>query len=750
MRMVFCKKLFVRAFALVAILAFHKSSFGQDSTQTNQPQSQPPVFTVETIVVTADRFENKIANATSSISVLRAEDMRRLPLAKFADVFNYLPGFFVVNKDGRGRDAIINSRGFYGGGEAEYLVALLDGRPINDLETGLINWNLVPINDIERVEVVRGSASPLYGDAALGGVVNLMTRKTGASRTELSLDGGALQTLNLGLRTQGAFGKNHYQIFGSHERSRGFRDHSDWRGTTVGGELALPGNASSTLRLSTINQWVKLEDAGPLTPREMAANRQQSSLYYRYDRKDETTHQARLDFSKSFSRRAELKAGLFYRFKDGNQTRTFTNPAPIIDPSTFPVVGIYDTTLFGDTKERVLQTNQVGLNVQYNVLSRWGARQNRLSLGVDADWGRMKNNYHGLRAGFEEDYRTAEVFRRVPLTDGRHRRIKYAFYVNEALQVFESLAVNFGGRFDVIIDRYHGDLPDTTIKTNHQAFSPKVGANFHYADSSAFAGSIYAAISRSFKAPTLDQFSDQRPIDVGFFIPTAPGTFFFLPQTLPPFSNALLKPQKATSYEIGVYQRLKFSGALFGELSVSLYHMNLKDEIDFDLATLKYLNIYQSRHRGVESALRIHWLHPALYSGHGDGAGSPMLMTFFNYTRTDAKFKSGDYTGHYLKAIPRNLFSVGVTYEPVSRLSATVTWQFVRGTFLDDENTVELPNYNTGSMRISCALSKVNVFMEIENLFDQKFSTTGYTLFGETYLYPAAGRMLRGGLRLEF
>lgn len=715
---------------------FPRIGLAQDSTKTQQvKETREPEYTVETVVVTADRFESKVSNATAAVSILRAEEIRQLPLAKFADAFQYLPGFFLVDKDGRGRDPIIASRGFYGAGEAEYLVVLVDGQPINDFETGLVNWNLVPINNIERIEISRGASSPLYGDAALGGVISLMTRDTGESRTEASVDGGALGSMNIGLRSRGMFGQKNYQVYGSNEISRGFRDHSDFRATTLGGEVTLSATERSKLRVSTINQWQKRDEPGPLTQTELAANREQSSVYYNHDQKDERTHQMQLEFSRLQTRDAELKAALFYRFKDGEQNRTFTSPATIIDPQTFAIIGVYDTTQFGDTKQRSLQSNQVGLNAQLNLTNALGARQNRLSLGFDGDLGHMKNKYNGLFTGFEEDYKNSNATIGATIADGKHRRWKYAFYFNDALQVFAPLTLTLGGRFDFISDHFDGALPDTTVESRNRAFSPKAGLNFHYADSSDFAGSIYVNANRSFKAATLDQLSDQRPLDAVFVIPVPQSGFLFLPQTVAPFSNALLKPQKATSYEIGMYQRFKLTSSLSGEFALSLYHMNVKDEIDLDLTTFKYANIHRSRHRGIESSARFYL---------------PRLSGFFNYTLTDVKFKSGEFEGKFVKAIPQNVFAFGVTYQPVNRLTMSLTWHFSRDTFIDDENTQRLPNFNSGSVRVSYAMPAAKFFVDVQNLLDKSYSSTGYVVFGNSYFYPAVGRVIRGGMSVEF
>jgi len=698
-------------------------------------QDSLPRFTTETIVVTADRMENKIANSTASISALRSEDIRRLPVGRFSDVFNFVPGFSVVQMDGMGRNPIINARGFYGGGEAEYNVVLLDGMQINDLETGLVNWNLVPLHAIENVEIARGASSPLYGDAALGSVINIITRRDDFQRTSLNLQGGSYGIADANLHTRGGFGSNSYQALISNERTHGFRDHSKWHATNFGGDLLIPTNDHSTVRFSTMNQWVKSDDPGPLTEQELMVDRSSSSVYYRNDNKNERRHQFHASYKLGLSDVATLNAGAFYRFKGGTAQRTFTNPAVIIDPQTFAVIGFYDTTLYGDTKERDFSTNQFAANIQVNHTDNLGGLPNRLVAGLEGEYGRLASKYYSAFAGFEQDYAQTGASRGTLVSDGRNSRMKYAAYVNNELRIIDPLAVSIGARFDGISDKYTGNFPDTTLKADHTAFSPKVGVNIRYFDDVDFAGNVYANVNRSFKAPTLDQISEQRPIEAGFFIPTGPNSYFFTSQAVSPISNSSLKPQKGTSYEVGVYQRLRYLSHSYGELMLSAYQIDMKDEIDFDIATFKYQNINESRHRGIESGLWLYWL--------------PNVMTFFNYTWTGAKFRSGPNEGKYLKSIPRNIAGLGITYEHTSGVKASIGWNFVSNMFLDDENTVRLPDYHTGSVRLSYSVPHVSLFVDMENLLDKKFSTTGYALFGTTYLFPSAGRVVRGGIGVE-
>jgi outer membrane receptor for ferrienterochelin and colicin len=471
--------------------------------------------------------------------------------------------------------------------------------------------------------------------------------------------------------------------------------------------------------------------------RELQANRTGSSVYYKNDKKNEDRHYGSAEYSRDLSAISTLNAGVFYRNKSANSVRTFTNPSVILDPSTFAVIGLYDTTLYGDTKERELSTNQIGLNLQFNHAGRLGNMPNRLVAGLEGEYGHLTNKYYNSFTGFEGDYTQGVASRGTVIRDGKNSRLKLAAYASNEFHPFDPLTVSLGARFDAIRDRYDGALPDSSLEADNSAFSPKVGLNIRYLDSPDWAGNMYAAVNRSFKAATLDQLSDQRPIDAGSFLPldTTYTSFMFLPVSVPPFSNASLKPQRGTSYEAGIYQRFKHLKGSHGELTLSVYQIDLKDEIDFDVATLKYQNIVHSRHRGVEAGLRLYWL--------------PNLMTFFNHTWTSPTFRSGGYSGKFMKSIPRNITGLGLTYELASGLRTGLTWNFVGRIYLDDDNTMSLPDYSTGGFRLSYSISPVTVLLDIENLLDRKYSSTGYVLSGTTYLYPSAGRSFRGGIRVQ-
>ena len=138
-------------------------------------------LSLEEIVVTATGFEQKITDAPASISVISQEDILTRPNVNLLDILKYQEGVDIgTSRDKTGRGSV-SMRGLTG----EYTLLLIDGKRQNnhgDIYPNDFGGNafghLPPAQAIERVEVIRGPASTLYGADALGGVVNVITRKT--------------------------------------------------------------------------------------------------------------------------------------------------------------------------------------------------------------------------------------------------------------------------------------------------------------------------------------------------------------------------------------------------------------------------------------------------------------------------------------------------------------------------------------------------------------------------------------------
>lgn len=129
----------------------------------------------ETMVVTASSVEQNLKDAPASISVITQEDLQRKPVQNLKDVLKEVPGVQLTN-EGDNRKGV-SIRGL----DSSYTLILVDGKRVNSRNAVFrhndfdLNW--IPVDSIERIEVVRGPMSSLYGSDALGGVVNIITKK---------------------------------------------------------------------------------------------------------------------------------------------------------------------------------------------------------------------------------------------------------------------------------------------------------------------------------------------------------------------------------------------------------------------------------------------------------------------------------------------------------------------------------------------------------------------------------------------
>jgi outer membrane receptor protein involved in Fe transport len=165
--------------------------------------------------------------------------------------------------------------------------------------------------------------------------------------------------------------------------------------------------------------------------------------------------------------------------------------------------------------------------------------------------------------------------------------------------------------------------------------------------------------------------------------------------------------------------------------------MDMVDELDFNVESLRYVNIGESRHDGIEFGIRLREVR----------RGS---TAFVNYTLQNTTYQNGDNTGNQLKAIPQHSFSVGGSTVPVGLLEVGLVASRQSGIFLDDANTVELPAYTRVDARLAYPIQGVSVSFDVRNLLGSEYSTTGFpdpSGIGGMYYRPAAGRTFEIGVR---
>nr|HMT12077.1 TonB-dependent receptor plug domain-containing protein [Ignavibacteria bacterium] len=159
----------------------------------------PVVIETEKINVTATKTELTLKQTPSSISILNSEDIKNRNPLTFDDVLSDIQGVTVFKTSGINVQSlsIRGSSDVAGGGIGNRVLLLLDGRPSLTGDSKGALWSLIPVSIIERTEVVKGAFSSLYGSSAIGGVVNVITKKpTYKSFTSINTNFGFYEKLN--------------------------------------------------------------------------------------------------------------------------------------------------------------------------------------------------------------------------------------------------------------------------------------------------------------------------------------------------------------------------------------------------------------------------------------------------------------------------------------------------------------------------------------------------------------------------
>ena len=132
---------------------------------------RPSRFALEPVIVTAAKRSQLLDQSATSVALVSDSDLARRAVSTVDEAVDKAPGVLFLN----GQVNIRGSSGFVEGLGSRVLL-LVDGVPANEADRGGIDWDMLPLQDVQRVEVVKGAGSSLYGSAAFGGVINLLTR----------------------------------------------------------------------------------------------------------------------------------------------------------------------------------------------------------------------------------------------------------------------------------------------------------------------------------------------------------------------------------------------------------------------------------------------------------------------------------------------------------------------------------------------------------------------------------------------
>jgi vitamin B12 transporter len=238
--------------------------FAAQSLDLSVPQTEPLVVelklatTPQTVVVTATATPDVASRAGASVDFLDSDQLTLLNPPAAADALSYIPGAIVNTSGRRGGQASL----FVRGGESSYNKVLIDGVPVND-PGGFYDFGVTPMNNIERMEVVRGPESTIYGTDAMTSVVQLWTR-TGTTlkpEFEFGADGGTFSTANGYFSVAGADKIFDYDVFINQFDTQGQGINDVYTNALQGGNIGIrfSPRVAFRFRLRHSNNWTGVQ-----------------------------------------------------------------------------------------------------------------------------------------------------------------------------------------------------------------------------------------------------------------------------------------------------------------------------------------------------------------------------------------------------------------------------------------------------------------------------------------------------------
>ena len=493
---------------------------------------------LETVVVSAIRSESSVESIPSSITVITAEDIQFSGANHITDVLRSVGGLHISDLFGDGTDASVGIRGFSETAQQNTLI-MIDGRRLNNTDNGLPDLNTVALRDIKQIEIIKGSAGTLYGDKAVGGVINIITQTPEKFRLQGDLAFGSYDQRSAfaSIENKHDNGVN-YRLSVQRRLNDNYRENNRLQLTDISGKLAYEFETGEIfIEYQDLNENIQLP--GSLFA-DMIANDRRQALNPN-DFVDTDSQVARIGFRKEILDDIEFQMEVTNRNSDsigqlssGGFPSTFTQDREHTE-FTPRLIGSFDLP--------------AGAAI--------------ITLGADL---------------FETDYLIKSDF---GITDDVQTQT--SIYAQGIIPLSEKLDITIGARHarvenDILVDTlaFGRSLPEGT-EIDDSANAWEAGLVYRINDN----WRVFGKLDQNYRFVTADEYS--AVADNNFF-----ANLFFFGTIVP-----LPKTQTGLSFETGA----EWTGNN-KSLKAQFYQLDLDDEIVFDPTLFVNTNIGDTRRRG--------------------------------------------------------------------------------------------------------------------------------------------------------
>ena len=640
--------------------------------------------TEDEVLVTATRVG--ASTTATATTIITKEEIERSPARTLPALLSYQAG--IQSRDlyggGTAKRATVDMRGFGAAGTQNSLV-LVNGRRINDFDLASINFAAIPLENVERIEITRGQAAGvLYGDGAVGGVINIITREridpgfTGALSGTLGTDSYAEGDFSLSGGTEDVG----VSLSGNVIDGDGYRDNNEIRQKVLLGELrGSLGPWDSYLTLDYSDQDLGLPGARSVNAfvNELVSDREGTSTPFDYAEEQLISATGGASRDLGDWGRFVLDAGV--RSKD-QQAAFFSPFGPAFD--SFIDTQLYTFTL---TPRLFSDFEMGGLPVS-------------ATSGIDL----IVSDYESDRALNEGD---------APIHRYEGEQVSAAIYTQADIDLDERNTLVTGVRLQGVsfdgTDRFDPTAPGANALFDSQ--QPAVdetelqwSANLGLEHELTRTTTLYGRTGRNFRLPTIDE-------------------------RVKPFTGKPmdLDTQTSVDFEAGVI----YNGQDF-TLEAAAFWIELEDEIHFNPATFENENFDPTRRRGVELS--------------GQWWVTDFLTLGANVTYLKAEFTSGQYDGNDVPLVSELTGSANAAVDFGDGWTATGVVSYYGDKRMDNDESnfqPKIPDYWLVDLKLIKRFENFFVEGSVNNLFDEEYydyAAASASTFGAYNAYPLPGR----------